>query len=149
MRVIVIGAGLAGLTIAYELGKLGYEVQVLEARARPGGRAHTIRRGTVSEEDGAVADVRVRRGAVLQLRRDAHRRITTRPRSGYCRELQVPVETFSRRSDAAYLYQQKTDALAGRRVRLREVRTDLNGYVVRAAEQGRVRQGARPGRVDA
>ena len=52
VRVVVIGAGLAGLTAAYELGKLGYKVQVLEARPRPGGRAHTVRRGTVSEEDG-------------------------------------------------------------------------------------------------
>src|SRR5262245_39179972 len=50
--VAIIGAGLAGLTVAYELGKLGYRCLVLEARGRPGGRVHTVRRGTVSEEDG-------------------------------------------------------------------------------------------------
>ena len=53
VRVLVLGAGLAGLTIAYELDKRGYDVQVLEARPRAGGRAFTVRRGTVSEEDGA------------------------------------------------------------------------------------------------
>lgn len=52
VRVAVIGAGLAGLTVAYELFKHGYQCTVLEARARPGGRVHTIRRGTVSEEEG-------------------------------------------------------------------------------------------------
>src|SRR5687767_13711755 len=52
VRVLVLGGGLAGLTAAYELGKVGYDCRVLEARARPGGRVFTVRRGTVSEEDG-------------------------------------------------------------------------------------------------
>jgi monoamine oxidase len=47
VRVLVLGAGLAGLTVAYELGKVGYDWRVLEARARPGGRVFTVRRGTV------------------------------------------------------------------------------------------------------
>jgi monoamine oxidase len=42
-RVVVAGAGLAGLTAAYELAKRGHEVTVLEARDRPGGRVHTLR----------------------------------------------------------------------------------------------------------
>jgi monoamine oxidase len=33
VRVLVLGAGLAGLTVAYELGKVGYDCRVLEARA--------------------------------------------------------------------------------------------------------------------
>lgn len=39
--VIVIGAGIAGLTAARDLAKLGYEVLVLEARDRVGGRIDT------------------------------------------------------------------------------------------------------------
>ena len=31
-RVIVLGGGISGLTVGYELGKLGYDYQVLEAR---------------------------------------------------------------------------------------------------------------------
>ncbi len=41
-RVIVIGAGFSGLAAAYELSKAGYEVTVLEARDRVGGRVHTL-----------------------------------------------------------------------------------------------------------
>lgn len=42
-KVIVIGAGLAGLSSAYELAQAGHEVTVLEARARSGGRVWTLR----------------------------------------------------------------------------------------------------------
>jgi monoamine oxidase len=42
-RVIVVGAGLAGLCAAYELGALGHDVTVLEAQTRPGGRVQTLR----------------------------------------------------------------------------------------------------------
>src|SRR5262245_45275983 len=36
IRALVIGAGIAGMVAALELGKAGYAVRVLEARARPG-----------------------------------------------------------------------------------------------------------------
>lgn len=42
-RVIVAGAGLAGLCAAYELTQAGHEVTVLEARPYPGGRVLTLR----------------------------------------------------------------------------------------------------------
>jgi monoamine oxidase len=42
-RIIVVGAGLAGLSAAYELGLVGYDVTILEARTRPGGRVYTMR----------------------------------------------------------------------------------------------------------
>lgn len=42
-RIVVLGAGLAGLCSAYELRKLGHTVSVLEAQARPGGRVRTLR----------------------------------------------------------------------------------------------------------
>src|SRR6202011_6049983 len=41
-RVIVVGAGLAGLTAALDLRDLGWDVVVLEARPRVGGRVHTL-----------------------------------------------------------------------------------------------------------
>lgn len=51
-RVIVIGGGLAGLVAAYELNKLRYDVTVLEAQERPGGRVLTLR----DFGDGVYAD---------------------------------------------------------------------------------------------
>jgi len=42
-KVIIIGAGLAGLSAAYELARSGQAVTILEAKTRAGGRVHTIR----------------------------------------------------------------------------------------------------------
>jgi monoamine oxidase len=42
-RVVICGAGLAGMVAGYELSQLGHNVTILEARMRPGGRAHTLR----------------------------------------------------------------------------------------------------------
>src|SRR3954453_22069822 len=42
-RVVVVGAGLAGLTTALDLTAAGWDVVVLEARDRVGGRVHTVR----------------------------------------------------------------------------------------------------------
>lgn len=42
-KVLVLGAGMAGLVAGYELSKLGHDVTILEARARPGGRVQTLR----------------------------------------------------------------------------------------------------------
>ena len=53
-KVIILGAGLAGLSAAYELSKAGHEVVVLEARSRPGGRVYTYRE---SFAEGLYAEV--------------------------------------------------------------------------------------------
>lgn len=42
-RVIVVGAGMAGLEACRILAPAGYDVTVLEASDRPGGRVHTVR----------------------------------------------------------------------------------------------------------
>ena len=44
-RVVIIGAGIAGMVLAYELRKSGYQPQILEARSRPGGRNWSLRGG--------------------------------------------------------------------------------------------------------
>ena len=44
-KVVIIGAGIAGLVAAYELRKAGFECTVLEARQRPGGRNWSVRGG--------------------------------------------------------------------------------------------------------
>ncbi|HEY0727212.1 MAG TPA: FAD-dependent oxidoreductase, partial [Pyrinomonadaceae bacterium] len=56
-KVLVLGAGMAGLVATYELTQLGHDVTVLEARTRPGGRVHTLREpfsdGLYAEEGAA------------------------------------------------------------------------------------------------
>ncbi len=48
-KVIIVGAGLAGLTTANELQKLGISFRVLEARGRVGGRTYTVNTEHVEE----------------------------------------------------------------------------------------------------
>src|ERR1035441_6097419 len=43
--VLILGAGLAGMTAALELRKAGYDVRVLEFSSRAGGRNWTLRGG--------------------------------------------------------------------------------------------------------
>jgi len=57
-RVLVLGAGLAGLTAAWELMQAGHDVIVLEARNRSGGRVQTLRDGFtagLTAEAGAMS----------------------------------------------------------------------------------------------
>jgi monoamine oxidase len=42
-KIIIIGAGIAGLSAAYELSRTGHDVAILEASKRAGGRVHTLR----------------------------------------------------------------------------------------------------------
>src|SRR5688572_15589114 len=52
-RVIVAGAGIGGLSGAWELGRPGHDVTVVEASARTGGHVFTFREGL---DDGLYAD---------------------------------------------------------------------------------------------
>src|SRR6478609_1815647 len=50
---VIAGAGLAGLSAAYELRKRGFDVEIIEAQTRPGGRILTLRSGFA---DGMYAE---------------------------------------------------------------------------------------------
>jgi monoamine oxidase len=127
VRVVILGAGLSGMAAAYELGKAGFDCRVLEARARPGGRVFTVRRGTASEETGtaqtsAFDDGLYFNAGPMRISHHHHRTLA------YCRELQVATEVFVPDCESAYLAQTR-GPLAGRRLRLREARADFDGYI--------------------
>src|SRR6185369_6709680 len=79
-KVLVLGAGIAGLVAAHELTKLGHDVTVLEARTRPGGRVHTLREPF---SDGLYADegaARIPENHDLTLK--------------YVKQFELPLESF-------------------------------------------------------
>jgi len=67
--VLILGAGLAGMTAALELRKAGYKVQILEFNNRPGGRNWTLRGGdSFSELGGFKQTWRIRARPLYQSR---------------------------------------------------------------------------------
>ena len=52
-KVIVVGAGMAGLVAAFELAQVGHDVMVLESQTRVGGRIYTL-----GEKDGFAKGLR-------------------------------------------------------------------------------------------
>ncbi len=144
-KVIILGGGLSGLLVGYELGKLGYDYRVLEARERVGGLIWSIRRGdSHTELDGGEhqecqfdEDQYFNAGAWRIPH--AHEGVL-----GYCRELGVPIEVFVNTSDANYMWEEDPERgpLAGKRVRLREVKADLRGstneLLAKALDQGEI-----------
>ena len=92
--VVVLGAGIAGLVSAYELRRAGYEVTVLEARDRIGGRVWTIRGGDHIVQSGRP-DQRAEFADGLYFNAGAAR-IPSSHRAilGYARRFGVPMEVF-------------------------------------------------------
>jgi monoamine oxidase len=127
--VVVLGAGIAGLTAAYELSKAGYKVTLLEARDRVGGRSYTARKGTKLKELGGEAQV---------CDFDEGYYINPGPwripywHKGYlhyAKTLGVPVELFNNDNDHSYIYSGNgTGPLAKRPVRKQEILADIRGY---------------------
>src|SRR5262245_6975416 len=80
-RVVVIGAGMAGLCAAYELMGLGHDVLVFEAQSRPGGRVRTIRDGFADGLHAEAGASRLPNTHVLTMR--------------YAKQFELPLVPFS------------------------------------------------------
>jgi monoamine oxidase len=126
-RIVVLGAGVAGLSAAYELGKAGYDVTVLEARDRVGGRNWTIRRGAKLEmTDGSRQ--------VCEFDQDLYwncgpARVPSHHQAvlGYCRELGVALEVEVNTSRGALLL--NPAANGGKPIEMRQAVNDVRGGI--------------------
>jgi monoamine oxidase len=126
-KVVILGAGVAGLSAAYELGKAGYDCTVLEARDRVGGRNWSIMRGTRLEmNDGTRQlcefDPDMYWNAGPARIPSAHQAVL-----GYCRELGVALEVEINTSRGARLY--NPAANSGKPVEMRQAHNDVRGEI--------------------
>ena len=127
-HVVVIGAGIAGLTAAYELRKAGHRCTVLEASHRPGGRSLTLRRGDVVDELGARQVCDFDDAPHLYFNAGPARIPGTHENLlRYCRELDVPLEIFVNDNRNAWVHDDA--AFGGRPIRGREYMTDARGFL--------------------
>lgn len=127
-KVIILGAGVAGLTSAYELGKAGYDVTVIEARSFAGGRSQTARKGfQLTELGGETQTCQFDDGLYINhgpWRIPFHHRSTLH----YIKEFGVEVELFNNDNDNSFMYFTKgSGPLANKPIRKREVAADMRG----------------------
>src|ERR1700737_1425865 len=117
--VIILGAGLAGMTAALELRKAGYKVQILEFNSRPGGRNWTLRGGdSFTELGGFTQTCEFEQGLYINpgpWRLPYHHRAPL----VYCTRLGVALEPFIQLNHNALLH--STKAFGGRPQRIRAI----------------------------
>ena len=125
--VVVVGGGIGGLVSAYELHKLGYEVTVLKARERPGGRNWTGRNGTKIEfVDGTTQTIYWQEGNYQNLG-PARLPSTHWTMLSYVSELGVPMEVEINTSRSTLLQSDK--AYGGKPIVNRQAINDTRGHV--------------------
>jgi len=125
--VLVLGAGMAGMTAAYELRNAGYRVQVLEYNSRAGGRNWSLRGGdTYTELGGFTQHCQFEPDLYLNpgpWRIPYHHRGMLH----YCKRLGVALEPFIQVNYNALLH--NSQAYGGQPKRFREIKADYQGHV--------------------
>lgn len=118
-RVIVVGAGMAGLSAAYELKQAGHEPFVLEAQGRVGGRVYTMREPFTNGLYAEAGAMRIPRSHTLTM--------------AYIEKFGLETMPFTMGNPNGYYY------VNGRLHRIRDVERDfsLMGFGVAESEIGR------------
>jgi monoamine oxidase len=120
-KVIVVGAGMAGLVAAYELLRAGHDPLILEAQQRVGGRVYTLR---APFTHGLYAEA----GA---MRLPSAHKLTL----AYVEKFKLPLARFTMGNPQAYSY------VGGQRYRIAEVNANPTGW---ASTSRRTSAGRRP-----
>jgi monoamine oxidase len=127
VKVVILGAGVAGLSAAYELGKAGYDCTVLEARDRVGGRNFTVRKGTAVEmTDGSRQVCAFDDGHYFNAgpaRIPSHHQATL----GYCKAFGVAMETEVNYSGSARIQSDRLNE--GQAILMRQAVFDYRGHM--------------------
>ena len=126
-RVVILGAGMAGLTAALLLSRAGFEVKIIEANRHIGGRSLTVRPGDSYAETGRPAlTCAFDDGLYLNAGpgRIPHHHTAVLE---YCRELGVAMEPYIFASRANLLQSDK--AFGGDPVQLRRIKYELHGQL--------------------
>jgi monoamine oxidase len=118
-RVIVVGAGMAGLVAATALVDGGHQVSILEARSRVGGRVHTLREPFIDGLYGEAGAARIPASHDLTL--------------ACCRRFNLPLQPVTSGNPRAFVH------LRGRRYRVAEIQQDpeLLPFDLTPLERGR------------
>jgi len=133
--VAILGAGMAGLTAAYELGRAGYRCVILEASARVGGRNLTLRGGERVDELGHPQTCPFDADPELYLNAGAARIPTNHTTVlAYCRELGVELAPIVNENPNAWI---QDDAMfGGRPVRSHQYADDTRGFLAELLAKG-------------
>ena len=126
-HIAVLGAGIAGLALTYQLERAGFQVTLLEARDRLGGRNWTVRNGSKIEMVGeADQTARLSEGLYFNA---GPARIPSHHQGllEYCRILGVPLEVEVNASRSALI--QSDQAFGGRPIQQRQAINDLRGRI--------------------
>jgi monoamine oxidase len=116
-KVVVVGAGMAGLVAAYELLRAGHDPWLLEARGRVGGRIETLREPFAP---GLVAEA-----GAMRIPQAHHLTMA------YIEKFGLPLIPFTMDNRNAYYY------LANRHYRIGEAQADPEGLGFQVAEHER------------
>lgn len=126
--VVILGAGISGLTVAYELQRAGYDCTILEASHRAGGRNLTLRHGDRVDEMGYSqvcnfdADPEMYFNAGPARLPGHHHRAMH-----YLRELQVPLQIKANTNRNAWIHDEALHD--GEPVRYKEYVSDARGFL--------------------
>jgi len=140
--ILILGAGVAGMTAALELRDAGYKVQILEYNDRAGGRNWSIRGGdSYTELGGATQKCEFDKDLYLNpgpWRIPHHHRAVI----DYCGRLGVALEPFIQVNYNAYIH--SSQHFGGKPKRFREVQADFHGHIAellaKSTSQGKLDQ---------
>jgi monoamine oxidase len=127
-KVLILGAGISGLNVAYELERAGYDCQIIEASYRIGGRNLTLRSGDIVDELGNKQ--------ICQFDDEPHLYFNAGPARipghhkralHYCKELGVELEIMA--NDNRRALTQEPDVFGGRPIQKREYMADARGFM--------------------